>query len=240
MLNSLKVSTLHLQALPPHRCITLQVEPANVPASQQSQSEGGWQGHTDSLTGLAFSSDGSALATTCADRLLRTFSLVGLDPDAKLTGIHRQLREDPVDVAFGADASSLIVLSAGNCHLLCLPSCMHRVLASSCVALMGVFALCMAMRQPCMTRRCLLLLALLSLPSAGLGDEHSVRMYQVDAADKKSLAEVWHVPHVFTRERGRCLKCSGTRPCSLLEDRRVHSPYLRLSRQHHPYQLLAA
>ena len=53
---------------------------------------------------------------------------------------------------------------------------------------------------------------LLSPPSAGLGDEHSVRMYQVDATDKKSLAEVWHVPHVFTRERGRCLKCSGSQP----------------------------
>ena len=36
-----------------------------------------------------------------------------------------------------------------------------------------------------------------------------MRSYHVDPKDKKSLTEVWHVPHIFTKERGLCLKCSG-------------------------------
>ena len=39
-----------------------------------------------------------------------------------------------------------------------------------------------------------------------------MRMYHVNSADKKALVEVWHHPHIFNKERGRFLKCSGKVP----------------------------
>ena len=68
------------------------------------------QGHTDNVGGLAFSADGSALATACDDRVIRLFKLT--DVRAKNMGFMKHnMTTTPVDVAFGS-ASNLIAVTA--------------------------------------------------------------------------------------------------------------------------------
>lgn len=68
------------------------------------------KGHTDNVGGLAFSADGSALATACDDRVIRLFKLT--DVRAKNMGFMKHnMTTTPVDVAFGS-ASNLIAVTA--------------------------------------------------------------------------------------------------------------------------------
>lgn len=76
----------------------------------------GMRGHTDSVTGLAFSTDGLHLATACEDRTLRIFDLQA-GPYAKTIPMrHFPLRFGVQDVAFGAQATQLTVLVRGTAN----------------------------------------------------------------------------------------------------------------------------
>ena len=70
------------------------------------------QGHTEAVTGLAFSPCGRHLGTVSSDKTVRTTDLAGLS--GKLVSTHRQLREDPIDIAYGPDSDSLVILSTGE------------------------------------------------------------------------------------------------------------------------------
>lgn len=70
------------------------------------------QGHTDHVAGLAFSADGSCLATACEDRVVRLFKLD--DVAAKnLTFMKHSMTSTPVDVAFGSASNLLAVTFKG-------------------------------------------------------------------------------------------------------------------------------
>ena len=74
------------------------------------------QGHTDHVGGLAFSADGSSLATACEDRVVRLFKLN--DVAAKnLTFMKHNMTSTPVDVAFGSASNFLAVTSQGTLQL---------------------------------------------------------------------------------------------------------------------------
>ena len=68
------------------------------------------QGHQDALTGFAFSPNGSLLATACEDRELRVFQIADDVTSPKMSFWRTTLKQDPVDVAFGAQPD-LFVLS---------------------------------------------------------------------------------------------------------------------------------
>lgn len=71
------------------------------------------QGHTDNVGGLAFSADGSALATACEDRVIRVFRLT--DIRAKNMGFMKHnMTTTPVDVAFGSAPNLLAVTARGK------------------------------------------------------------------------------------------------------------------------------
>ena len=71
------------------------------------------QGHTDNVGGLAFSADGSALATACEDRVIRLFKLT--DVRAKNMGFMKHnMTTTPVDVAFGSAPNLLAVTARGK------------------------------------------------------------------------------------------------------------------------------
>ena len=71
------------------------------------------QGHTDNVGGLAFSADGSALATACEDRVIRIFKLN--DVRAKNMGFMKHnMTTTPVDVAFGSAPNLLAVTARGK------------------------------------------------------------------------------------------------------------------------------
>ena len=71
------------------------------------------KGHTDGVVGLAWSPDGTAVATACEDRAVRIFSIPDLE--SRNVGIKRKaLLRAPVDVCFGADADQLLVLTKGE------------------------------------------------------------------------------------------------------------------------------
>ena len=71
------------------------------------------QGHTDNVGGLAFSADGSALATACEDRVIRLFKLT--DVTAKNMGFMKHnMTTTPVDVAFGSAPNLLAVTARGK------------------------------------------------------------------------------------------------------------------------------
>ncbi len=71
------------------------------------------QGHTDNVGGLAFSADGSALATACEDRVIRVFKLT--DVRAKNMGFMKHsMTTTPVDVAFGSASNLLAVTARGK------------------------------------------------------------------------------------------------------------------------------
>ena len=76
----------------------------------------GLRGHTDGVTGLAFSSDGTCLATACEDRTLRVYDIADLSSPSTKNVTFRQfgeMRQGLLDVAFGADASHLTLLTSG-------------------------------------------------------------------------------------------------------------------------------
>ena len=71
------------------------------------------QGHTDNVGGLAFSADGSALATACEDRVIRIFKLN--DVRARNMGFMKHnMTTTPVDVAFGSAPNLLAVTARGK------------------------------------------------------------------------------------------------------------------------------
>ncbi|KAL4432387.1 hypothetical protein ABPG77_001686 [Micractinium sp. CCAP 211/92] len=72
----------------------------------------GLKGHTAEVTGLAWSPDGTQLATACDDRTVRVFNLS--DPTAKNIPFRRkELRVGVQDVAFGDDNSHVAVQTKG-------------------------------------------------------------------------------------------------------------------------------
>ena len=89
------------------------------------------------MTGIGFSRDGSGLSTVCADDNLRTFSLASSLTDKRLASLHRHLREDPVDVAYGASDDSLVVLSSGTSTRLSVLRCSSAALESAAAGRSG-------------------------------------------------------------------------------------------------------
>lgn len=73
------------------------------------------KGHSDAVTGLAFSRDSSALATACEDRVVRVFKTSDI-PSRSFQSKRKALTTGLVDVAFGADASQIAVLTKGTLH----------------------------------------------------------------------------------------------------------------------------
>ncbi|KGN56600.1 transducin beta-like protein 2 [Cucumis sativus] len=72
------------------------------------------KGHGDSVTGLCFSSDGSNLATACADGVIRVFKLDDASSKSfKFLRINLPAGGHPTAVMFGDDATSIIVSSQG-------------------------------------------------------------------------------------------------------------------------------
>ncbi|XP_057980913.1 uncharacterized protein LOC131166406 [Malania oleifera] len=70
------------------------------------------KGHSDSVTGLCFSSDGRSLATACADGVVRVFKLDDASSKSfKFLRINVPMGGHPTAVAFSDDASSIVVAS---------------------------------------------------------------------------------------------------------------------------------
>jgi WD40 repeat protein len=68
----------------------------------------GLRWHTAEVTGLAWSPDGTQLATACDDRTVRVFNLS--DPTAKSIPFRsKELRVGVQDVAFGEDSQHVAV-----------------------------------------------------------------------------------------------------------------------------------
>lgn len=76
----------------------------------------GLQGHTDRVGGLAFSADGSSIATACDDRVVRLFRLTNAAAK-NLTFMKHNMTSTPVDVAFGSASNLLAVTTKGAFHL---------------------------------------------------------------------------------------------------------------------------
>lgn len=71
------------------------------------------KGHADGVCGLAWSADGTAVATACEDRAVRIFSVPDLT--SRNVSIKRKaLLRAPVDVCFGSNAEELMVLTKGE------------------------------------------------------------------------------------------------------------------------------
>ena len=81
----------------------------------------GLRGHTAEVTGLAWSPDGTQLATACDDRTVRVFNLS--DPTAKSIPFRsKELRVGVQDVAFGEDSQHVAVqVRPGKDPALCQP-----------------------------------------------------------------------------------------------------------------------
>ncbi|KAK4748371.1 hypothetical protein SAY87_014957 [Trapa incisa] len=72
------------------------------------------KGHSDSVTGLCFSSDGRCLATACADGVIRVFKLDDASNKSfKFLRINLPAGGHPTAVEFADDASSVVVASQG-------------------------------------------------------------------------------------------------------------------------------
>lgn len=82
------------------------------------------KGHSDSVTGIAFSSDGSALATACEDRQIRIFSIPrnNIYSDKAFSFKTFSLRHGVQDLTFGSSVQFLSVLTRGLANVpgLCL------------------------------------------------------------------------------------------------------------------------
>lgn len=75
----------------------------------------GLRGHTDAVTGLAFSSDGRSLATACEDRTIRIFDLgTDISSTKNIPFRNFSLRYTPHDLAFGVTKNQLAVLTRGS------------------------------------------------------------------------------------------------------------------------------
>lgn len=74
------------------------------------------QGHTDHVGGLAFSADGSSIATACDDRVVRLFKLSNAAAK-NLTFMKHNMTSNPVDVAFGSASNLLAVTTKGEFSL---------------------------------------------------------------------------------------------------------------------------
>lgn len=72
-----------------------------------------WQGHGDLVTGLAWSSDGQALATACEESTIRVFNLSGDLTSSNINFRRKDVKRGLVDVAFG-QAKQLVVLTKGG------------------------------------------------------------------------------------------------------------------------------
>ncbi|KAL3134052.1 hypothetical protein ABBQ32_008481 [Trebouxia sp. C0010 RCD-2024] len=70
------------------------------------------KGHTDHVGGLAFSADGSSIATACDDRVVRLFKLSNAAAK-NLTFMKHNMTSNPVDVAFGSASNLLAVTTKG-------------------------------------------------------------------------------------------------------------------------------
>ena len=86
-------------------------------ADKQSSSKlfvAGLRGHTDAVTGLAWSPDGASLATACEDRTVRVYDL--RDPTAKSIPMRKKelLRAGVLDVGFGANANHVVLQVRGG------------------------------------------------------------------------------------------------------------------------------
>ena len=79
---------------------------------QNSASRRCVQGHGDAVLGLAFSADGSCLATVCQDRMARVFDLAK-DIESSLGYRHKKLTLSPLDIAFGPTSGHFVILSSG-------------------------------------------------------------------------------------------------------------------------------
>ncbi len=77
----------------------------------------GLRGHTDSVTGLAFSSDGKSLATACEDRCLRVYDLT-VDIAGKNIPFKQfdLTRHGVHDVAFSVNSTHVSVMTQGGVH----------------------------------------------------------------------------------------------------------------------------
>lgn len=75
----------------------------------------GLRGHTDTVTGIAFSSDGKSLATACEDRCLRIFDLT-VDIAGKNIPFKQfdLTRHGVQDVAFSASTTQVAVMTQGG------------------------------------------------------------------------------------------------------------------------------
>ncbi|CAK9318983.1 unnamed protein product [Citrullus colocynthis] len=72
------------------------------------------KGHGDSVTGLCFNSDGNNLVTACGDGVIRVFKLDDASSKSfKFLRINLPAGGHPTAVAFGDDATSIIVSSQG-------------------------------------------------------------------------------------------------------------------------------
>ena len=70
----------------------------------------GLRGHTDEVTGLAFSADGTALATACADRTVRLYDLSNLEAKSIPFKKKELLRVGSTDVAFPTASSQRVAV----------------------------------------------------------------------------------------------------------------------------------
>ena len=73
------------------------------------------QGHNDDVTGLAFSSDGSALATACEDKCIRVYKMQDLKAK-NISSIKHQMTAVPIDVAFGVTSHQVATTTRGKLH----------------------------------------------------------------------------------------------------------------------------
>lgn len=73
------------------------------------------QGHNEDVTGLAFSFDGTALATACEDKCVRVYKMQDLKAK-NISSIKHQMTAVPIDVAFGATTSQVATTTRGQQH----------------------------------------------------------------------------------------------------------------------------
>ena len=74
------------------------------------------------MNGLAFSADGTALATACEDKCIRVYRMQDLTAK-NISSIKHNMIAVPIDVAFGATANTVAITTRGEllmhceCHL---------------------------------------------------------------------------------------------------------------------------
>lgn len=65
------------------------------------------------MNGLAFSADGSALATACEDKCIRVYRMQDLKAK-NISSIKHNMVAVPIDVAFGATAHTVAISTRGK------------------------------------------------------------------------------------------------------------------------------